>query len=229
MKPILFNTEMVKVILNGNKTQTRRPVKKDLIINLETDKNDPDYLYIQDKFGDFHHLKECAPYQEEQILYIRETFAIGEIDYAEGTNGKEIPFISQCKGENSFIPKEWAIRNNIVIEEVRWKPSIHMPKEAARIFLKVTDVRVERLQDITPMDATAEGVDSVLLEPDHPLAEKVYKLYGEWDEKTQDMYVGNVNVFATMWNEIYEDRDYGWEENPYVWVVEFKVLQNEKM
>jgi hypothetical protein len=215
MKQILFNTEMVKVILNGNKTQTRRPVKKDLIINLETDKNDPDYLYVQDKYGDSHHLLECAPYYKNQILYVRETFADipetapGNIRYKASATEADLKW---------FEEKGW-----------NWRPSIHMPKKLARIFLKVINVRIERLQDITPMDAAAEGVDSVLLEPDHPLAEKVYKLYGEWDEKTQDMYVGNVNVFATMWNEIYEDRDYGWEENPYVWVVEFKVLQNEKM
>ena len=226
-KPILFNTKMVRAILDGRKTQTRRPVKDQVDKDgmwgyaISTPKNS---ISFRRKGKEWYYK---LPYQPEDILYVRETFAVGEVDYGEEPDGRAVPYISQCEGENNIIPKEWAIRNDIGIEEVRWKPSIHMPKKLARIFLKVTDISVERVQEITPLDASKEGVDSILLDSDHPLYHKVYELYGKWDEEEQTMYAGNVDVFATVWNEIYKEKGYGWEENPWVWVIEFERIERD--
>ena len=190
MKQILFNTEMVKVILNGNKTQTRRPVKKDLIINLETDKNDPDYLYVQDKYGDSHHLLECAPYYKNQILYVRETFADipetapGNIRYKASATEADLKW---------FEEKGW-----------NWRPSIHMPKKLARIFLKVINVRIERLQDINIKNAAEEGF--------------------KYLRNNDGLILDSCKNFKRSWNEIYKKKGYGWDEDPWIWVIEFEQI-----
>lgn len=114
-------------------------------------------------------------------MYIRETFAVGKIDYGEEPDGRSFPYISQCKGENDIIPKEWAIRNNIGIDEVKWKPSIHMPKEASRIFLKIIDIKVERIQDINANSLMKEGILSS--EDFKNTWNKIYKEKGYcWDK-----------------------------------------------
>lgn len=201
-KQILFNTEMVRAILDGKKTQTRRPVKLDLS-NLETDKNDPDYLYVQDKFGDSHHLRECSPYQSGTILYVRETFYPGKHDILYRANMSEA---------NKEIFKKNG-RN--------WKPSIHMPKEAARLFLRVNNVRVERLQEISEEGAKAEGIgygfqiNSGWPDYGHINSNGVCEL-------TQDTARMS---FATLWNELYAEKGYGWNENPWVWVIEFEKME----
>ena len=152
MKPILFNTEMVRAILDGKKTQTRRPVK------------------------------EYVEYEPEDILYVRETFANISKAFPNNIYSSNIYYRASATERDLkwFKAEGW-----------NWKPSIHMPKEAARIFLKVTNVRVERLQDIASIEAGKEGF-------------------------------GNRAHFIEKWNEIYSDKGYEWESNPYVWVIEFE-------
>ena len=138
-KPILFNTEMTKAILNGRKTCTRRAIKLDLGL-ADTDKNDSSYLKIPNEYGDYHDAKDLCRYQVGDYLYIRETWC---------KVGEDVDSI--------FFEDSGAMYNGQVLYRAdgidltdigKWRPSIHMPKSAARIFLKVTDVRVERLQDI---------------------------------------------------------------------------------
>lgn len=196
-KPILFNTEMVRAILHGRKTQTRRPVEIELVASLETDKNNPDYLYVADKYGDSHHLLECAPYQKDDILYVRETFA----ELFDVNNGDQYYEYKADSGDP--YPGEWPpeeARGNP--DAPKWKPSIHMPKELARLFLKVTDVRVERLQEISNRDIRAEGA-------------------AEFGCTTH-----RVN-FQIIWDEIYKEKGYGWNANPWVWVIEFERMEVE--
>jgi hypothetical protein len=218
-KPILFNTAMVQAILDGRKTVTRRvlkPHREAIIENVWLDKNDSEVVVV---YNDNNHIGEKGyikpPYQVGDIIYVRETFAVGKVDCGEEPDGRDSKcYISQCEGETDIIPKEWAIRSGIGIEDVIWKPSIFMPKEAARIFLKVTDVRVERLQDIDDEQAKAEGANF-----------KNGKNVG-WEEK---MRKSAIDRFSELWNSTIHKKHFEkleWDANPWVWVVEFERCEN---
>lgn len=246
-KPILFNTEMVQAILDGRKTVTRRLVK------FKQGQNPRWTGYVADGpvlYGSHNIPTVKAPYQAGDILYVRETWCKGRVDCGEETDGREAPYISQCSGEDDIIPKEWAIRENIGIEDVVWRPSIFMPKEAARIFLRVKDVRVERLQDITVEQVAAEGIDNVV--PDEgdenlcnycplPNDSKGVHCYGgavvmcegshckEAMEYWEEEFIGE---FAGLWESTIKDKDigaYGWDANPWVWVIEFEKISKEDL
>ena len=195
VKPILFNTEMVRAILDGRKTVTRR-VWKDWNKYAVPDMS----LYDADKgtyavhtFEDPEHTKKTSmierrcPICPGDILYVRETFV------------QAASHIFWYKADNN----SWLDSKNM-----RWKPSIHMPKEAARIFLKVTDVRVERLQEITLKQIEQESIDT---EYPHTLngKEKIY-------------------AFRNLWNSTIKKSDidtYGWDADPYVWVIDFEMCE----
>ncbi len=210
-KPILLNTEEVKAILDGRKTMTRRVINAPVFKQVR----DPNKIYWKNDqvifqwHGDT--IWEVAikpPCQPGDILWVKETFAVGKIAYGEEPDGREVAYISQCQGENDSIPKEWAISNDIGIEDVVWSPSIHMPREAARLFLKVKDVRVERLQDITEEDAEKEGV----------------KAYGPNNCSGTSARI----AFAELWDSTIKKQDidrYGWAANPWVWVIEFERVE----
>lgn len=119
IKPILFNTEMVRAILDGRKTCTRRTLKHPFIVHPNG--------YITKPRGNENLCPYDSPYQRGDILYVRET-------WKNAPNGY-------------YYYENW--QRDDIADVTKWKPSIHMPKEAARIWLKVTNVRVERLQDIT--------------------------------------------------------------------------------
>ncbi|EOH0514096.1 ASCH domain-containing protein [Vibrio fluvialis] len=135
VKPMIFNTEMVKALLDGRKAVTRRPWK-----------------------GNSH-----KPCNVGDLLYVRETFCIGKIDECDAEHSADRHlFVSQCKGDNSYIPKQWLLDDGISIEDVTFKPSIHMPRSISRITLKVTDVRIEKLNDLRKSDEQVkkEGFDN---------------------------------------------------------------------
>lgn len=197
IKPILFNTDMVRAILDGRKTVTRRCVK---FLN---GKNPNWTGYVKDGLMLYNGTNEpCikpCPYQLGDILYVRETWSE---HYTADSNGKLV-YCYKADGTNlksECLPGE----NN------RWYPSIHMPKEAARIFLKVNGVRVERLQEITEEQAKAEGANW-----------KNGKNVG-FEEK---MRRSAVDRFAEIWNSTIKKSDidrYGWDASPWVWVIEFE-------
>lgn len=181
IKPILFNTEMVRAILEGRKSCTRRLVK------FLSGENPRWTGYIKDELMLYNGKNETcirkAPYQPGDILYVRETF----IQIAAHT------FWYKAYG------KSW------MLKDLRWKPSIHMPKEAARIWLKVTDVRSERLQEITIDGIRNEGLSSMAVHAgDMEIALKEWELLWSSTIKKSDL-----------------DR-YGWDANPWVWVIEFE-------
>ena len=103
-------------------------------------------------------------------------------------------------------------------EDWKWKPSIFMPKEACRLFLEVTDIRVERLQDISEEDAISEGIER--LKPDGDLSYKSYAV-------DYDACVFPIVSYQTLWQKI--NGKESWDENPFVWVIEFKKLENFKL
>lgn len=188
-KPILFNTEMVRALLSGQKTETRRLVKPAHLKVLESQYH-IEHPEVQKKTL-IEKLCE-PPYKPGDILYVRETWA---------QVAKSIFWYRATPPENC--------------ENILWRPSIHMPKEAARIFLKVTDVRIERLQEIDEAGATLEGCR----EGSQPVGGGPFGIEddpGEWTAREH---------FADLWNSTIMPADlnrYGWAANPWVWVIEFE-------
>lgn len=186
IKPILFNTEMVRAILDGRKSCTRRLVKirrKDACGFYVTKKSDGTFsgIYEYDENESMFDNPLMPPYQPGDILYVRET-------WKKAPNGY-------------YYYEDW--QRDDIADVTKWKPSIHMPKEAARIWLKVTDVRMERLQEMWASDVTKEGI--FFTKP-----------------TTAD---GMLQAFADLWNSTIKKSDfdrYGWNANPWVWVIEFE-------
>lgn len=162
-KPILFNTEMVRAILDGRKTQTRRIVKNQSLTE--------EYLKICGK-----------PFYPGDVLWVRETWTVWSSVF--GTM-PAFHYKAACE----------------YLKNVKWRPSIHMPKEAARIWLLVTDVRPERLKSISATDAMEEGFT-------------------------------DRNDFVRVWNSTIKKSDlrtYGWDANPWVWVISFKKIERDQL
>ena len=202
MKPILFNTEMVRSILDGNKTQTRRLIKTpecfnheiDLRLRINADNTRTAFVSFVDDMGKCKTI--FAPYCKNDVLYVRE---------------KLYRTYYQAFDEETYYAADYFGKPDWVARVV---PSIHMPKEEARIFLRVTDVRVELLREITNDDALAEGAKGGTF------------MYG--DEYPVD--VEPRQDFAQIWDETIkpQDRDrFGWDANPLVWVICFERISKE--
>lgn len=209
-RPILFNTEMVRAILDGRKVQTRRIIKPQ---PTHPRWNNIGWL----GWDDGHGYRMKAPCEVGDILWVRETWCKGRVEYGEEPDGRNVPYIEQCAGDDNFIPKEWAYRHDVGTEDVVWRPSIHMPRSAARIFLRAKDVRVERLQDCGDgwcVDIEKEGVKT----PQDPI------LYVN-DDKFHDAL--RVEM-GKLWDSTIKRADidrYGWHANPWVWVIEFERME----
>lgn len=193
IKPILFNTEMVRAILNGKKTQTRRLVKN---------------LPFEDPCATVF-----SPINSGDTLWVRETW-MEEYEY-DGLSDRTMYIYKASDPERKGC----------------WHPSIHMPREAARIFLRVTDVRLELLQDITEDDVCAEGAEKIItrclymdysVNPPEPC-------YNVRPCKNCIRDRGYPELFGEMiWNPTIKKADlprYGWEANPWVWVITFERIK----
>lgn len=236
MKPILFNTKMVKALLDDRKSTTRRIVKlkyDNTHIEWRTDKYGTQLVEMQNSvegetFGDnpdgshWHKLRAYRPanppYKKGDVLYVRETWSIHAafenfcmmIKYkADGYTNLQVEFVpSRFDKFNKFDSK------------IGWISSLFMPKEAARIFLNVTDVRVERLQALNNEDALKEG----LLLPCHREDEDC----SAYEHCTADYKGGKgscIEKFINLWDSTVNKSDldrYGWNADPYVWVIEFE-------
>nr|DAP42622.1 MAG TPA: ASCH domain protein [Caudoviricetes sp.] len=197
IKPILFNTEMVRAILDGRKTCTRRAVKtrrKDACGFYVTKRPDGSFTGVYEYDEDERMFEnQLIQYKPGDILYVRETWCGLPVNEAGHFRGHPIYYY---KADGDLRPEGW---------RGAWRPSIHMPKKAARIWLKVTDVRVERLQDIDGKGCLKEGIE-----------EEPLKYVG--DEFVKGM-------FHDLWDSTIKKSDldrYGWDANPYVWVIEFE-------
>lgn len=225
--PILFNTEMVQAILDGRKTVTRRCIKykySNTEMKMKTDKYGTRLKEIQkDVEGETYgknpdgstwhkllpYIEKNPPCKKGDILYVRETWNICSM----WSSGNRVTFIYRADENEEKSARTISVSDDMFdkFEEMmhgsrpEWRPSIHMPKEAARIFLKVKDVRVERLQDITGKQAENEGID------------EGWALY--------DGYADAREKFAELWDSTIKKSDiekYGWNANPWVWVIEFE-------
>ena len=208
MKPILFNTEMVKAILDGRKSETRRVMK-------------PQPYSEESDCVKFWHWKDCqwtdgglgfpksgiedhAPYKPGDILYVRETWAKNENPESDNFGGYEY--------RTDYL-------GALCCDLIDWSPAIHMPKEAARIFLRVTDVYLQPLQEMTEKDAVAEGCVPVTCPT----------CFGIGDRCTDCNGTGAIEPalldFACIWNSTLKKKDlplYGWGANPWVWTIKFE-------
>ncbi|AZV56058.1 hypothetical protein [Clostridium sp. AWRP] len=242
-RPVLFNTQMVQAILQGRKTSTRRIMKnlsiKDCEATLKNGKKYKRYTLTNvDRYGnesedfwfdgpieDIAHDKDIiayAPYKVGDILYVRETFCPDYFDNSfENRNAYEADYDKSKVGD--------------CVPEPKWRPSIHMPKKVARLFLKVTDVKAQRLQDITEDEAKAEGIKSYTKD------EKVYKyaVSDDWwmeycnkHKKAgtwwQQMPTTAKEAFKYLWNSCGYKWPKCWDANPWVWVIELEKVKNDK-
>lgn len=186
---MIFNGEMVRAILDGRKTQTRRPVKFPIL-----DRNLGCELAGNELAGELsagNYLNSAFGKPGDRI-WVRETWARYNIDQ----NSHDIAY-------RATTPADWP-------EEGRWRPSIHMPRWASRILLEITDVRVERLNSISQEDAQAEGLELTGWRPTYSDPDSGGEVMTPYDN------------FAELWSSIYGDES--WQANPWVWVIEFKVV-----
>lgn len=214
VKPILFNTDMVRAILDGRKSCTRRLVKPQPdekhtyplgFVTDSTEKKDVGCFGfgIDEYGGSIQYVKPPYGYAPGDILYVRETF----IQAAAHTFWYKAD-------DKSWMPKG-----------LRWKPSIHMPKEAARIWLLVTDVRVERLRDITEDEALKEGAQGVRC------YHAAIGAFGCTDCMNTGWLEPPKLEFMGIWDSTIKKTDldrYGWDANPWVWVIEFERCEKPK-
>lgn len=205
MRPILFNTQMVQAILEGRKTVTRR------LVPFQPGQNPQWSGYIPDGhvlYGSNNVPAAKSPYQPGDILYVRETWQFFPCFDCVKSMCDTTPLTyedSDSVTEGCWIYKADYIE--IDQKRVCWHPSIHMPKEAARIFLRVKDVRAEQLKHIRYFDCLAEGIPYRQMEDDI------------------------IRDFAELWASTIKPADrasYGWEANPWVWVIEFEQISRKE-
>lgn len=220
MKPILFNTAMVRAILDGEKTCTRRIIKRTPSNDEpsgfgfwrefnETDKK----WYIKDYthgcvwWEENEYIKKFSKFHVGDIIYVRETWA-----NTWTPDGKE-GFIYKADGE----PKDFPYWGNAKQGKYEvWIPSIHMPKIVSRIFLRVTSVRVERLKDITDEGCYQEGISGT-----------------SFYDEAEHIQIAGIGLndsleraaFSLLWNSTVKEDKYSWEGNPWVWVIEFERVE----
>lgn len=224
MKPILFNIGMVRAILDGRKTVTRRLMKPQPY----SEKSDgPLFWHWKDcQWADGGQgfpesgIKDHAPCKPGDILYVRETRKCATGDYSYGGFALFDTYVYKADGK----AKDDYPVYSLMVEE-RWRPSIHMPKEAARIFLRVTDVRAERLQSIDEDGAIEEGCVPVACPA----------CFGFGGRCTDCNGTGAIEPalldFVDTWNHTLKKKDlplYGWEADPWVWVIEFERVERER-
>lgn len=261
MKPILFNTDMVRAILEGRKTVTRRVVKVPLQIWCD---HGGQHEFIRDDFIEGTHFtgfvcKKCGygvcsphrkfpvgsswirpPYRSGDILYVRETFRIDYLSNIPGT-GRIHYKADGSYSDFSFMPERYEMMRRAQLKP-GWRPNENMPREAARIFLRVKSVGVDRLQNIADEQALLEGVPN---DGDYPLESPLYcpvckgvGLVGA----LHPVSLGYMEVdcphcdtptkrFANLWGSTIKPSDraiYGWDANPWVWVIQFERCERPK-
>lgn len=193
---IIFNSEMVCAILDGHKTQTRRIMNNQPCTlsgeTISVQQDDFNFRWAGDLHNDTSGWFSCPLGKVGDRLWVRETFKTGVCT--------ESTIAYKATHKPSDLEEGW-------YEEIKWTPSIHMPRWASRITLEITDVRVERLNDISQSDAIAEGAP-----PSHPTIDAISRECGFPDFSR--------SWFGQTWWHIYGKKN--WQDNPWVWVIEFK-------
>jgi hypothetical protein len=219
-RPIDFNDEMVSALRKGRKSQTRRlvdpqpwPITKESFMMIGATQGDwgwstgsPSSTIVSCKAtGPTDYAKDYSPYgQIGDHLWVRESFS-RRMDCEDGTD-KALHYLHYKNGYNGSLDMEWHSYE-------KWQPAKKMPRWASRILLEITDIRLQRLQDISEEDAIAEGAGTAMFEVLVP---------GRAGPLRSPMcYKAG---FACLWDKIYRKKDLGWYVNPWVWIYSFKVL-----
>ena len=211
---------MVKAILDGKKTQTRRVIKPQPIEKLGKTIHGEDNIWYEWNLGKPHSisgvgehilrlglLNYCPYGQVGDRLWLREAFAKRPLP----SGGEQILYKAQYHELVKMLDlDEFAERWQLPMPNIRWKPSIHMFRKESRITLEITEVRVERVQEITEEDTQAEGIDvkAVTTQGNLVMNEPNY-----------------IDSFAMLWDSLNAKRGYSFESNPWVWVITFKVVR----
>lgn len=242
MKPILFNTEMVRAILDGRKTVTRRIIKPQPKMRLsyvsagshnvgKWEYPSPNtYKYWGDEWRLVDSITEedlerawTPPCHTDDILYVRETWC----KHGNPKAGRPMHYDYKADRTDPQFDDSGFI--------AEWRPSIHMPKEAARLFLKVTNVTVERLQNMTMQDSLREGVklslEGLVRDNKQEITAVHNDSFIELQGISADGKWGAMRPFADIWDSTISKNDisvYGWDANPFVWVIEFERISREE-
>lgn len=209
-KPILFSTEMVQAILAGRKTMTRRVVKPQQLIKGDGSLNTcfmTNHLWkkvhkeMPMAFGPIY----FCPYQIGTVLWVKETWRVVKVDdihkkmlvdYLADKSERVVKFSTERYDKfRKFYKKNG------------WQSSLFIPREASKLLLKVTNIRFERLQEITERDAMKEG------------------FLGYYDSYADEQVTEATDDFVLLWDSLNKHRGYGWDSDPWVWVVEFEITR----
>ena len=227
MKPIIFSTAMTKAILEGRKKQTRRAIKpQPKLVNTKDEYANMSAWewkgkkWLLDLIFEKSGIEEYAPCKPGDILYVKETWEKLECDTCDECfrYGHEDDWQKQgyC-----FVYRS----TNNIYGDAKWKSPLFMPKEAARLFLRVTDVKVERLQEIAADDCISEGI---AIEWSDELPKPSYHSLAYYERRVKPAFI---KAFAKVWNSINAKKQgFLWKDNPYVWVINFaRELQHGKL
>lgn len=209
MTPILFSSQMIRSILSGAKTQTRRVIKPQSLHNSEM----PLAAY-----------QKCPYGTHGDLLWVRETWRAVELDSVDGIlYAADSRFVAI---ENTIdAANAWCDSYSNGKHGSKWRPSIYMPRWASRITLEMTGVRVQRLQAISERDAIAEGIEchTSNLGSRHSNPTPIYPAFPDRDGG----FLTAKAAFECLWDTINAKRGYSWHANPWVWVVNFKIVKKE--
>ena len=214
--PIIFNSDMVRAILAGQKTQTRRPVNGINPERLTETLSKAQLAKVKRELPESFGVSYFCPFgQPGDLLWVRETFS------EAGGNAPEL-MLYRANYPGHVISDSRGYENIPPATAIKWRPSIHMPRWASRILLRVTAVRVERVQDITDAAAIAEGVGS-----GHYIEDGWY--WKDWRLSDEEAAVSPMlesarESFRSLWESIYGN----WDANPWVWVIEFERVTDSK-
>jgi hypothetical protein len=229
-RPILFSGAMVRAILEGRKTQTRRVVKRQPPLEAEYcgqgTPPTPDHFWWQEIDGCSNVYVQACPYgQLGDRLWVRETFHREQHPAEVGLTQSDIPhFWAMAVAKAGTYLYRADAGSEVAIDGRRWTPSIHMPRAACRLVLEITGVRVERLQAITEADAIAEGTDPApgITGDDDLMVHEIMVAHETGAAKP--LMPAPVARFVLLWDSINSAFPANWNANPWVWVIEFKLV-----
>lgn len=204
MKPIIFSPEMVRAILDHKKWMTRRVMKPQPVGGIRYS------IFTPSGLEDLHGQAIKQKYYADNVLWVREAWRTNDFQFIDGEWSASIQFKADMA---DGIRLRWREGDQNSYDRIGWRPSIFMPKEAARLFLRVADVRVQRVQEIPNTDCIREGVNN-------ECCRVCVHTGGSGCDQCNALWT----QYRNLWDKLNAKRGYGWDSNPWVWAVSFEVL-----